>query len=73
MDEELITIAEARARLGVSKPKMSQLVKAGLFPIYVNPLDGREKLVRWSEVEEGVRRPIRLDAFRERTAKKAAA
>ncbi len=60
MDPELITIGEARERLGVSKPKMAQLVKAGLFPVYINPLDRREKLVRWADIEEGLRRPMRL-------------
>ena len=71
MDPELIPIGVARARLGVSKPKMAQLIKADLFPVYINPLDRREKLVRWSEVEEGLRRPQLLTPRRNET--KAAA
>lgn len=72
MDPELITVGTARERLGVSKPKMAQLIRSGLFPVYVNPLDGREKLVRWAEVEEGLRKPIRLEP-RDSTRGKAVA
>ena len=60
MELEMIPLRVARERLGVSKAKMARLVRASLFPIYANPLDEREKLVCWSEVEEAVRRPRRI-------------
>lgn len=58
-DEEtprLITIREARERLGISRVTMARLVKEGHFTIYDNPLDKREKLIPEAEVER-VRRP----------------
>jgi len=73
MDPELITVGAARERLGVSKPKMAQLIKSGLFPVYVNPLDRREKLVRWAEIEEGLRKPIRLEPQEHEKGKAVAA
>lgn len=49
-EPELITIGEARARLGVSKVTMARLVKEGRFTLYENALDRREKLVDAAEV-----------------------
>lgn len=53
-DDDLIRFSEAQERLGISKSKMARIAKRGLFPIYSNPLDRREKLVRWSEVESSL-------------------
>ena len=56
MDErELITLREARERLGISRVTMTKLVKAGRFTIYENPLDAREKLVDATEIAEFAR------------------
>lgn len=51
----LITLAEARARLRISKVTMARLVKEGRFTIYDNPLDRRQKLVDEREVTEVAR------------------
>ena len=48
---DLITVAEARARLGVSRVKIAQLLKRGDLRCFSNPLDGREKLISLAEVE----------------------
>lgn len=47
---DLITISEARALLGVSHTKMAQMVKNGVIRHFPNPLDGRVKLVSKAEV-----------------------
>jgi|GEM_PF-1153815 len=73
MDSDLITVGAARERLGVSRPKMARLIREGLFPVYINPLDRREKLVRWAEVEEGLRKPIRLESQEQVRGKAVAA
>lgn len=51
MDGELLTVGEARARLGVSKPKMAQLIREGILATTDSPLDRRVKLVRLADVE----------------------
>jgi excisionase family DNA binding protein len=48
---DLITAAEARVLLGVSRVKIAQLLKRGDLRCYSNPLDGREKLISRAEVE----------------------
>lgn len=48
---DLITAAEARALLGVSRVKIAQLIKRGDLRCFSNPLDGREKLISRAEVE----------------------
>lgn len=48
---DLITAAEARALLGVSRVKIAQLLKRGHLRCFSNPLDGREKLISRAEVE----------------------
>jgi excisionase family DNA binding protein len=48
---DLITVAEARALLGVSRVKIAQLLKRGDLRYFTNPLDGREKLISRAEVE----------------------
>lgn len=51
-EDEYITVAEAREILGVSKPKMTRLLKEGkLLRTEPNPLDQRSKLLRRAEVE----------------------
>jgi len=52
LEGEYISVAEARAILGVSKPKMAELLKEGkLLHAEPNPLDKRGKILRRSEVE----------------------
>lgn len=47
---DLITVSAARALLGVSHTKMTQILKRGTIRHFSNPLDGREKLVSKAEV-----------------------
>lgn len=49
--DEYITIAEARELLGVSKPKMAELIKRGALNATEDPLDRRYKRVLRSDVE----------------------
>ena len=69
MAQDLIPLAEARRRLDVSKVTMARLVKEGRFPIYENPLDRRQKLVDWAEVEAATRpqRPGKAASTEERS------
>ena len=48
--EEYMMVGEARALLGVSTKKMSALIKSGVLASVADPLDGRVKLVRRSDV-----------------------
>jgi hypothetical protein len=48
--DEMMTVAEARAELGVGKPKMAKLIAQGVLPTQPDPLDGRIKLVRRADV-----------------------
>ena len=48
---ELVTLSEAQERLGVSRFKLTQLVKEGALPVFQSALDRREKLVRVSDLE----------------------
>ncbi len=52
----LITLSEARKRIGVSRETMRVWVKEGRFTIYSNPRDGRQKLVEYRDLEEHVPR-----------------
>ncbi len=47
----LITVGEARERLGVSNHTIARLVRDGTLQTYPNPLDKRQKLVDAAEVE----------------------
>ncbi len=47
---ELISIAEATQRLGVSKSTMLRRLKNSKIKRYINPRDTRERLVDWNEV-----------------------
>ena len=59
-DRELIPLTEAARRHGVSRMTMARLVRRGLFTIYRNPLDQRQKLLDATEVAERLRpRPER--------------
>jgi len=48
---EYITVGEARALLGVSKPKMAQLIRDGVLTTETDPLNKRYKWVRRAAVE----------------------
>lgn len=48
--DDLITVAEARERFGLTRYKMTSLINQGTIPVYDNPRDGRSQLVRVSEV-----------------------
>lgn len=48
--EDLITVGEARALLGVGTPKMAKLLRDGALRHYPNRLDARVKLVSKAEV-----------------------
>lgn len=51
MDEnEYMTVGEARELLGVSKPKMAQLIKDGVLATESDPLNKRYKWVRRADV-----------------------
>lgn len=54
MPIEFLTIKEAQAYLGTSKMKMARLVKEGVLPTFSDPLDGRKKLVRKTDLEKFV-------------------
>ncbi len=73
-ERELITLREARARLGISRVTMTKLVKQGRFTVYENPLDAREKLVDAAEVDVFARpRPIQQGLRAEEQGKVLAA
>lgn len=69
---ELITVREARERLGISRVTMARLMKEGHFTVYVNPLDRREKLLDVAELEK-VRRPRKATPALDEQASKIAA
>lgn len=50
-DDEYISVAQAREILGVSEPKMAQLLKSGQLASEPNPVDRRGKILKRSEVE----------------------
>jgi len=47
---DLISATEAQHLLGVSRPKMSRLLKDGVIRHFPNPVDRRVKLVSRAEV-----------------------
>ena len=50
-NEEYITVAEARQRLGdISKTKMAHLITEGKIATYPNGLDARSKLVKVADL-----------------------
>jgi len=48
---DLMTVGEAREVLGISRPKMAQLLKDGVLTVRVDPLDKRVKLVSRGAVQ----------------------
>ncbi|MDQ3258670.1 MAG: helix-turn-helix domain-containing protein [Acidobacteriota bacterium] len=50
MPIDLISTFEAQQLLGVSRPKMSRLLKEGQIRHFPNPIDKRVKLVSRAEV-----------------------
>ena len=58
----LITVGDARERLGVSNHTIARLIREGHLTTYDNPLDRRQKLVDEAEVEAlAQRRPRRIE------------
>ena len=57
---DLIPVKDARALIGVSHTKMTQLIREGVIMTYPNVLDKREKLV--SKAEVMALRPYRAEA-----------
>lgn len=57
---DLIPVKDARALIGVSHTKMTQLIRDGIVRTYPNVLDKREKLV--SKAEVLALRPYRAEA-----------
>jgi hypothetical protein len=49
---ELVSIAEATRRLGISKATMLRRLKTMPVQRYINPKDTRERLVDWDEIEQ---------------------
>lgn len=47
----LITVGDAKERLGVSNHTIARLVREGVLKTYPSPLDKRQKLVDEAEVE----------------------
>jgi len=58
---ELITLGEAQERFGVSRFKLTQLVRDGVLPVFQSELDRREKLVRVADLER-LAQPRAIDA-----------
>jgi predicted XRE-type DNA-binding protein len=48
---EYMTVGEARDYLGVSKPKISQLIRDQILHVEIDPLNRRFKWIRRAEVE----------------------
>ncbi len=59
-DEEYLTVAQARERLGVTKPVIARLIREGILHAEPHPLDKRVKIVKRSEVEALVARSQRI-------------
>ena len=51
----LISLEEARERIGISKVGMSNAIKRGEFQVQIDPVDRRRRLVDEEEVERFVR------------------
>jgi len=64
--EGYLTMAEARARLGVSKMTMAKMVKAAGVKTYDDPRDARIKLLMIEDVEQMGRPTIALRPILER-------
>ena len=62
--EDYITSTEARELLGVSKGKMTAMIRNGEIPVYPDPVDKRVKLIKRADVDawlaKMLRRPRKL-------------
>ena len=58
MEDNMLSLSEAREYLGTSRMKIWRLVKEGVLPVFLDPLDKRKRLVRKSDVEK-LRQPQR--------------
>ena len=56
--EGYLTMAQAQARLGVSKPTLQRLVKDEGLEIYTDPRNKRVRLVKAADVER-LLRPVK--------------
>jgi len=56
-NDEYVTLGEATEVLGVSRFKVWQLVREGVLPTFVSPLDRRQKLVRREDLAQ-LRHPV---------------
>ncbi len=59
--DELLTTAQVRAILEISKVKMAQLIASGELHTQADPLDKRIKLIRRSEVDALLARSSKLE------------
>ena len=46
-----LTMGQAQAQLGVSKPTLNRMVRAGKLATYADPRNGRVRLVKVADVE----------------------
>ena len=58
---DFVTLTEAADELGVSRFKMSRLIRDGELRAYVSPLNRKQKLVRRRDLE-ALREPVEVDA-----------
>jgi excisionase family DNA binding protein len=61
-EEDYMTVAEATQHLGVGNKKMAKLLKEGTLPWQLDPLDGRSKLIKRSDVDTLLARSGRKSA-----------
>jgi excisionase family DNA binding protein len=59
--DDLLTTAQVRQMLGISKQKMAHLIASGELHTQPDPLDGRVKLIRRSEVDALLARSSKLE------------
>ena len=51
MQEDYLSLGDAAEHAGVSRVTIWRMVKAGTLPVYKNPRDRREKLVKRAELD----------------------
>jgi hypothetical protein len=51
LTDDFVSLTEAARSIGVSRNKMWKLVRAGVFTVYENPRDAREKLLKKADVD----------------------
>ncbi len=61
-ERDIVTVAEARAYLGIGNKKMARLLADGILHWEPDPLDKRAKLVKRSEVEALAARSAKKEA-----------